>query len=80
MDGGDKYKNDVYLLPKPLDEKGAQLLSASSVSIDPLTDSSGIHRISPEARSSPSTTATESRAPIRATEFAGFCFGDFHAL
>ena len=57
--GGDKYKNDVYVLPKHLDEKVAALhLDKLGVKLTKLNDKQAAYiGVTPKARSSPTTTA-----------------------
>ena len=60
--GGDKYGNDVYVLPKHLDEKVAALhLDKLGVKLTTLERQAGrLHRRAARpARSSPTTTATK---------------------
>ena len=59
----DKYPLGVYVLPKHLDEKVARLhLDALGVKLTKLTDEQAEYLdLDPPARSSPSTTATDTR-------------------
>ena len=59
---GDEYKNEVYILPKHLDEKVARLhLARIGVKLTELNPEQAAYiGVTPRARSSPSITATKS--------------------
>ena len=70
--GADKYKNDVYVLPKHLDEKVARLhLDKLGVKLTKLSDKQAAYiGVPPRARSSPTTTATKGRRSYSRTSGA----------